>query len=169
MSAVPLHPALVHLPLGIAFVLPLVSLAVTLALWRQWVTPKTWAIVVLLQAVLVGSGVLALRTGEVEEEWVEAVVAERYIEAHEDAAKSFMLAAGASLAVGAAGLLSLGRRRALLGLAGAVTLASFVVAGLGVLAGKPGGELVYVHGAADAYAPSGQAMKAAAPKHHPDD
>ena len=46
--------------------------------------PRSWVAIVLLQALLVGSGVLARETGEDQEERVEEVVAERHIEEHED-------------------------------------------------------------------------------------
>src|SRR5512132_1580764 len=151
MGQVPLHPALVHVPLGLAIVLPLVALGITVAIVRNWLAARSFAIVVLLQAVLCGAGFAALKTGEKEEKRVEAVVPERAIEAHEEAAEAFLTGAGVSLALGALGLFFLRRERAIRWIAAGTTAATLAVAGLAVGVGKPGGELVYVHGAARAY------------------
>ena len=73
----PLHPAMVHLPLALAVLVPGLALLGALAIRLQLVPPRTWVAVLLLQAMLVGSGWLALETGEAQEERVEEVVAER--------------------------------------------------------------------------------------------
>jgi uncharacterized membrane protein len=145
----PLHPAVVHLPIALAVLLPAFALLAALAIRQQAVPPRTWVGVLLLQAVLVGSGWLALETGEEQEDRVEEVVAERYIEDHEEQAERFQLAAGVALAIVAAGLLP--------GVAGGIARGASVVAalavlGAGVQVGHSGGELVYRHGAANAYA-----------------
>lgn len=85
----PLHPALVHLPLGLAAVLPIAALGLALALWRGWLPARAWVGLVVLQAMLVAGGVVALRTGEADEERVERTVGEASIEAHEHAAQRF--------------------------------------------------------------------------------
>jgi uncharacterized membrane protein len=144
----PLHPAVVHLPIALAVLLPALALLGAVTIQRRIVPPRTWLGVLLLQAVLVGSGWLALETGEAQEERVEQVVAERHIEDHEERAERFQLAAGVTLAVLAAGLLP--------GAVGGVARGVSVVATLAVLAagvqvGHSGGELVYRHGAAAAY------------------
>ncbi|HET9752909.1 MAG TPA: hypothetical protein VFP52_08100, partial [Myxococcales bacterium] len=119
-----------------------------------------------------GAGFAALKTGEKEERRVEAVVPGHAIEAHEEAAEAFLTGAGISLALGAAGLFFLRRERALRFIAAGTTAATLAVAGLAVAVGKPGGQLVYVHGAARAY--TGDAASAAdgvpaARDHHDDD
>ena len=144
----PLHPAVVHLPIALAALIPGLALVAALTIHLKGVPPRTWAGVVLLQAILVGSGWLALETGEEEEERVEEVVAERYIEDHEEHAERFQLAAGVGLAIVAAGLVP--------GVAGGIARGVSVAAALAVLAagiqvGHTGGELVYRHGAASAY------------------
>jgi len=147
----PLHPVFVHLPLGLAVVMPLVAGFLLLAWWRDWLPRRSWWIAVGLQALLVAGGVAALQTGEADEEAVERVVSERAIESHEEAAELFVWAAGAVLVLGsAAGLLS---REAPARLLAAGTVAgTLAVLGLGVVTGHRGGELVYVHGAAAATA-----------------
>ncbi len=66
MSSLPLHPALVHLPLGLAFVMPFLAVSLAWALWVRRVPRLTWAIVVALQTVLLAGGLVALRTGEAQ-------------------------------------------------------------------------------------------------------
>ncbi|HET9753918.1 MAG TPA: DUF2231 domain-containing protein, partial [Myxococcales bacterium] len=165
----PLHPALVHIPLGLAVVLPLVALGVTVALARNWLAPRSFAVVVLLQALLLGAGFAALKTGQDEEDRVERVVPERALHAHEEAAERFLVGAGISLAIGAAGLFFLRRERALRWIAAGATAATVAVAALAVGAGKPGGELVYVHGAAGAYAGGAASAADGAPADRRDD
>ncbi len=144
----PLHPAVVHLPIALAVLMPALAVLAAVAIRMKVVPPRTWVAVLLLQAALVGSGWMALETGEEEEERVEEVVAERYIEEHEELAERFQVAAAVALGVVAAGLLP--------GLAGTLARGAAVVATLAVLVagvqvGHSGGELVYRHGAASAY------------------
>jgi uncharacterized membrane protein len=145
----PLHPAVVHLPMALAVLVPLAAVGALLAIGTRFVPPRAWAAVVLLQALLLASGVLALETGEAEEERVEEVVAERFIEAHAEAAERFVWAAGLGLLVMGAGLLG-GRAGRIGRVAGLV--ASLAVLLAGVQVGHLGGALVYEHGAAAAYA-----------------
>src|SRR5690349_1811026 len=122
----PLHPALVHLPMGLALALPLLGLLLTLALWRGLLPSRAWALFVVFQALMVGGGLASLRTGEEEEERVERVVSEKQIEHHEHAGQLFVLAAGVVLVASLGGLFLLRRERALRGLAAGVTAASVV-------------------------------------------
>ncbi len=151
MSTLPLHPALVHVPLGLAFVIPLVALGLTVALWRGRLPRAAFAVLVGLQAILVGAGVVAMQLGERDEDRVERVVPERLIEAHEERAELFVWAAGAVLA--GAGAVLVVPASAATAVAAVVTAATLAVATLGHAAGKAGGELVYRHGAATAFLP----------------
>lgn len=150
MSGLPLHPALVHLPLGLALVMPLVALVLTWALWSRRAPRRTWAIVVALQAVLLAGALTALRTGEAEEDRVEGIVGEAALARHEAAAEQFVWASALTLALAAAALLLKDGRpmRAALVL---TALASVIGTGLALRTGHAGGQLVYVHGAASAY------------------
>jgi uncharacterized membrane protein len=145
----PLHPAVVHLPVALAALIPLGALAALLAIWRGFLPTRAWWAVVLLQALLVGSAWLAVETGEREEERVEEVVAESRIEAHEEAAERFLALAGAGLLVIGAGLLP-HRTGQVARAAGALAAVGVLAAGIQV--GHSGGELVYRHGAARVYA-----------------
>ena len=44
MSSMPLHPALVHLPLGPAFVMPVVAAVFAWALWTGRDARESWAL-----------------------------------------------------------------------------------------------------------------------------
>lgn len=148
----PLHPAVVHFPVVLAVLMPLVILVATVAIRRGFPARQTWGAVLALQLFLVLSSWVAMETGEKEEEKVEEVVAEQAIEAHEEAAELFIILTGVTLLVAGAGLLSGGK-----GEAGryAALVASLVVLGAGARVGHLGGELVYKHGAAQAYVQSG--------------
>ena len=73
------HPKVVHLPMALAVLMPLIAGGVLFAWWRGWLDRRTWVGVVLLQAILVGSAAVAMNTGEKEEDRVEEIVAHRQI------------------------------------------------------------------------------------------
>jgi uncharacterized membrane protein len=143
MNGLPLHPAVVHLPLGLAIVAPLLALGIAIAIRRGALPPRSWLIVVGLQAALFAGGLAALRTGEAEEERGEDRVAESVIERHETLAKRFVWSAGGTLALGAAVLVLRSHPATLMA---ATTLATVVTAGAGLQVGHSGG--VIVHGPA---------------------
>jgi uncharacterized membrane protein len=150
MQSLLFHPKLVHLPMALAILMPLVAFGLWLAWRRGWLPARTWLVATALQAILVGSGVLSLRSGEAEEETVEGIVGEAAIEAHEEAAELFVWASGGVLALmGVAWALS--SRRAGPTIALAASVGTLVVFVLGYRTGQAGGELVYRHGAAQAY------------------
>ena len=150
MSSLPLHPAIVHIPLGLAFILPALALGFGWALWTGRVRSRAWLAIVALQATLLGAGWLALNTGEREEDRVEKVVPSAALHTHEEYAEQFVWGAGATFLLAA--LVPVLRRQRL---ARAVALASvagtFVVAGLAIRVGHAGGQLVYTHNAGAAY------------------
>jgi hypothetical protein len=153
MSTLPLHPALVHVPLGLAFALPPIAAGLAVAIWRGRLPRASFGALVGLQVILVGAGLVAMQLGERDEGRVRHVVAERLVEAHEERAEAFVWAAGAVLA-GAVAVLVVPAGAAP-ALAAAVAAGTLGVAALGVAAGSAGGELVYRHGAAAAYLPPG--------------
>lgn len=171
----PLHPMIVHIPLALALLMPLVAAATLAAWWLGWLPGRrVWLVALVLQGVLVGGALAAIETGEDEEERVEAVVGEAALEAHEEAADRFVIAAGVvfGLALLALALPREGLRKAL---AAATVAGTLVVALLGVNTGKAGGELVYRHGAASVYqqdgaaAPPGAAVERGRESEHEDD
>jgi len=148
----PLHPAVVHFPIVFAVLLPLVALAALLAI-RWGARPLyAWAFPLAISMALTASAWVALETGEAEEDRVEAFVGEAPIHEHEEAAERFLLIAGVMTLVAGLGLTS-----ATVGAAARIvaSVGSVVVLAAGVQVGRAGGELVYEHGAAQAYvAPS---------------
>lgn len=167
MDTLPLHPKLVHLPIALAILIPVIGAAVLLAWWRGRWPRSTWWGVVALQAALLGSGLAARASGETDEERVEKVVAEAAIEEHEEAADVFLIGAAVALAAAIAGgvVRAAGPARAI---AGAAVAATLVVGWLGYRVGAAGGALVYQHGAASAFA-TPAAGGATAPARHDDD
>lgn len=156
MDLVPLHPMLVHLPLALGVLMPVVTAGLLAAWWRGLLPRRAWWGAVLLQGALVLSGVAALRSGEAEEERVEAVVPESAIEAHEDAATGFVVASAVVLVL-AIGVSLLRDEPTARNAAAVVTAGTLAVLYLGFRTGHAGGDLVYEHGAGAAYATEGAA------------
>lgn len=158
--SVPLHPAIVHIPLALAMLVPLGAIVIAALAWRRQPSRALVAVLVVFQGLLVGSGVVAMNAGESDEDRVEAVVPEPAIERHEERAEAFLIAGAAVLGTFAAAW-ALARRpgigRAVLTVAAAGTL---VVGGLALGVGSSGGELVYVHGAGAAFARAASAAPA---------
>ena len=148
----PLHPAIVHFPIVLAVLAPLLAAAALWAIHSGRLPGRSWLGIVLLQVLLVGTAWVATETGEREEDRVERVVAERHIEEHEEAAERFLVLAALVLPLAAAGMLA--------GRVGAINRMLTIVLSLAALgaagsAGHSGGELVYRHGAAAAYTQPG--------------
>lgn len=153
MLPTPLHPAVVHFPIVLALVLPFVLAGAWFAIRRYGVAPaRVWLVAVAFSTALFLATWTAVRTGQAQEEKVEdAIGGERVLHSHEEAAERLFLAAGLLLVITPLGLMAglvgrLGR-----GAAGIASLAAIAVM---VPVGKSGGELVYRHGAARAYAAS---------------
>ena len=144
----PLHPAIVHLPIAIAVLLPAFAIG-ALFFIRRGTRPRTaWGITIVMLVALLFSGWASLKTGEQQEERVEGVVAERSIHTHEEAAEAFLLITAVVLTVSLTGLAP--------GRAGrfgrwAATLGTLAIVGAGWRVGHSGGMLVYRDGAASAY------------------
>lgn len=150
MSEVPLHPAMVHLPLALSILMPFLAFGVLRMIRSHWVTRKAWLMIVFLQALVFASGFAALRTGEHEEHQTVTYVGSERIGAHEQKARSFLWASAATLGIGVVSVFMLtGRFFFVLQLV--LIAGTFVTAGLGVVTGKSGGELVYRFHAGDAY------------------
>lgn len=150
MDSIFFHPKLVHLPIALAVVMPVIFVGLTVAWWRSWLPARTWVLAIGLQAILVASGFAASRSGEAEEDRVESRVPEAALKAHEEAAEGFVLTAAGVLALSVVtGLI--GRKRFGPALAGATAIGSLLVFWMGYKTGQAGGDLVYRHGAAAAY------------------
>lgn len=146
----PIHPAIVHLPIGIMMILPIVTGFMALLYFRDYVAKTSLFVVILLHLLLVGASYAALETGEDQEHKVEKAVAESIIESHEEKAEAFMIGAVVTFVISLALLLPI---------AGTIMkpiLGVLLMGQIGLLilvyrVGHSGGELVYVHGAAQVY------------------
>lgn len=145
----PLHPAIVHFPVVLAFLLPISALV---AIWtiRKGARPtRAWLVPLAIAVALSLSSWVAVQTGENQDERVERVVQEQPLDTHEEAAEAFLTASVVVLLVAAGGLIkgpigTIGRVGATLGAVALVAGAAYV--------GHTGGQLVYRYGAASAYA-----------------
>lgn len=149
---VPIHPLIVHLPLVLTFILPVLILIFAVMIKKQKLHRSGWLIIVGMQLLVVISGYISLETGENEERRVEKVVAKSLIHEHEEAAEIFVGASVVALVL-SIGAFFLRKEKAFavqLGIAAVSLLAAF----LAYRTGKLGGELVYVHGAASVYTDS---------------
>lgn len=144
----PIHPAIVHLPVALAVLLPLMIGGAFLLARRGMAIRSLWIGVAAAAALLAGSAWLAVETGEGQEERVESVVSEGALETHEERANIFL-----ALSAGTLVLSMLGLARDRVGRYGRIAAAAAALALLpaGYFVGHSGGELVYRHGAAQAY------------------
>lgn len=150
MPDLPLHPAIVHLPLGLAFAVPLVAIGIAVAYWRGRLPRAAFGVLFALQLILAASGGAAMLAGEREEHRVERVVGKQVIHDHEERAEAFVWTAAAVAAAGLALLLV--PARAVSAVATVVIAGTIAVGALAVVTGQAGGAIIYRHGGAAAYA-----------------
>jgi len=144
----PLHPAIVHLPMALAVLIPVFAIGSLWAVKRGARPFRAWGIAVALFATLSLSSWAALETGKDADEKVESVVPESAIGIHEEAAEQFLTLSVIVLSIAAIGLFK--------GRVGGVARGAATVGALGLLVagwnvGHSGGALVYQYGAASAY------------------
>ena len=150
MDGLPLHPVLVHVPIGIASVLPMVLVYLLWSQRRGTLPATAWWVGAGLAVVMAGGAFAAMRTGEAEEDRVEQVVPKRAIHAHEEAAEAFLAAAAATAGLAVLGALVKAAKPSL-ALRSLALAASVAALALCVRAGHAGGLLVYEHDASAAY------------------
>src|SRR5512134_3910744 len=104
MLPTPLHPAIVHFPIVFMLLLPVV---VGVVLWRlhDGARRRAWGLVIGTAVLVSASALVALKTGQAEEDTVETVVAEAPIHEHEEAAERFLLVSWIVLGVAVVGAL----------------------------------------------------------------
>src|SRR5512140_891657 len=153
VDAMPLHPAVIHLPLGLAVILPLIVGAMAYALWREEIPRKAWALALALQGILVATVWAGMRAGAADLQKVQILVPAAQLQAHEAAAQALFAGSLVALLVYAAVFAFnsvVARRTATI----AAAVASVAVACLALWVGRAGGSLVYTYGAAEAHAPA---------------
>lgn len=145
MPELPLHPAIVHIPVGLAVAMPFLAIALAVAVWKGTLPRRTLAIVVGLQLLLAGGALAAGQTGDAAEDAAERVAPRDAIHDHEEAGERVVWSSFAVLALSAAAAFVPTRRVALL--AALTAAGTVVVAGFALDAGRKGGDLVFRHGA----------------------
>lgn len=148
----PLHPAIVHFPVVLAFLLPISAFVAIWTIRKGTRATRAWMVPLAIAAGLSLSSWVAVETGESQGERVERVVQEQPLDTHEEAAEAFLTGSVVVLLIAAAGLIkgpigSIGRIGATVGAVALVAGAAYV--------GHTGGKLVYRYGAASAYATPG--------------
>ena len=149
-QSLPLHPAVVHFPIALGILAPLVTLCVWIAIRRNGLTRRAWLIVMGIHLLTVGSGVISMKLGERDEDQVEKVVGKAAIHEHEEAAEAFVWTSGATLALSGVTFFVPGGTLLVIGRA-LTSVGSLIASGLVLNAGHSGGVLVYEKGAAQAY------------------
>ncbi|HUM13179.1 MAG TPA: hypothetical protein VLT82_19685 [Myxococcaceae bacterium] len=143
MNTLPLHPAVVHVPLGLALVMPLLLGVMVWAIATDRLPGRAWLLALVLQGLILAAAAVALRTGEQDEERFEARTGEAGIAAHERAARAFTGTAAGTFAAAVVALALRHRRRPFV-LAGATSVVLSVgMLALGIQAGHRGGALVH--------------------------
>ena len=146
---VPLHPQIVHFPLALAVLVPLIALVVMIFIRKQKFSAHVWILVAGLQVLTTATGYLAMETGEDEESVVEKKVGKSPLHTHEERAEMFVALTVAASALAIATVLV--KPAAQFYLMIASFIAMLVQSGLAWRTGASGGELVYIHQASTAY------------------
>jgi hypothetical protein len=156
------------MPMALAMLVPVFVIGVMVAVKRGASMRKGWSLIVALMAVFTVSSVIAVETGEDEEEVVEDVVDHDIIHEHEEAGERLRNLAVLTFALSMVGLANGKVGAAFRGVSAGMVFV-LAVAAYGV--GKSGGELVYDHGAANAYmeTPAGPSPSTIAEPEHEDD
>lgn len=136
----PLHPAVVHFPIVLMFILPVAALGALWAIRRGAPQRLAWAVPLLVAAALAGSSWVAVETGEQQEERAEDAVGERVLNTHEEAAERFLALSTVMLVITAAGFAG-GTAGRVLRITGATAAVALIGAGYQV--GHSGGRIVY--------------------------
>jgi uncharacterized membrane protein len=145
----PFHPSIAHLPLALTVVLPFLIMTFAFFIKGNKMSSQAWLMIIGLQLTATISGYVALESGEDEEKVVEKVVDRKIIHEHEEAAEVFVGFTVLALVISIATYFLQKEKQFYLQLV--VSGLSFIAAYLAYNTGKLGGDLVYQHGAAQAY------------------
>lgn len=145
----PLHPAIVHFPIAMAFLVPLLIVVFAFMLKKNKMAPTAWLIIIGLQFILTASGYISLETGETEETPVGKVLSKQLIHAHEEASEVFVGMTVLALALSVAVYFM--RKELQFRLHMGIFIISLLGGFLAYRTAALGGELVYKHGATQAY------------------
>ena len=146
----PIHPKIVHFPIALSMILPLLGGILTLAWWRGWLPRRVWLIVMILHGALTISAFVAMQTGETDERTAKNAVSIDLIRAHESSAELFLWSTVGALFLALIATVAEKEQEALRFAIGTVLFASLSLY-LAIDVGHQGGQLVYKHGAARAF------------------
>jgi uncharacterized membrane protein len=149
-SMVPFHPIIVHFPIALTFILPLLMLVFIFMIKKNKMSHYAWLIIIGLQIATSISGYVAMNAGENEEDQVEKVVSKKIIGEHEEAAEVFVGSTVILLVLSIAAFFL--KKELQFPVTLGICVLSLVSCFLAYKAGESGGELVYKYGAARAYA-----------------
>ncbi|PIP93815.1 MAG: hypothetical protein COW00_04465 [Bdellovibrio sp. CG12_big_fil_rev_8_21_14_0_65_39_13] len=145
MDNLPLHPAIVHLPLGLIIFAPILSL-LFLFYFKDLVNFKrNWLIVVFLHLFVMGGALVAKKTGEIEEERVEKIIGHHEIHEHEEKAEFFIVLSIVFFLVSGA-VLAPNKTAVRKGLQYTLLLGQLGLIAVGINVGHSGGEMVFSQG-----------------------
>jgi len=153
MDNLPLHPILVHFPIALGLLAPVILLLVWLGIHKwNWPT-RTWSLIPLIYIVLLATSLGAVKTGEIDEEKVEPYLTYGAIEEHEEMGEKIPWVFAALLVLSTTPFLFRSRKKLLMATTLVFSIASIAPI---VVTGHTGGELVYKKGAANAHLPTQQ-------------
>ena len=145
MLETPLHSALVHVPLGLTVLAPIILTG--LFLYRKAeMAKKTWIFIILTQFIGAESAILAKEYAEQDEHIVESAISEQIIEEDEERAETFTSALIATLAISILAFF-IKKENYSFYFFSLTLFFQILVVGLGHQVGSSGGELVYKYGA----------------------
>ena len=136
----PLHPAIVHFPIVFMILLPLVVLVAWWTIRRGAPVQRAWIFPAAVAIALAGSALVAVRSGEGDEDRAEDVVGEQVLDDHESAAERFLILSGGVAVLMLAGFLR-GRVGQSARVLGGIAALGLILAGYRV--GHSGGRIVY--------------------------
>lgn len=146
---VPLHPFLAHIPLTLALFMPIILWVSVYLIAKEKVSTKAWWASVAVQVVIVASAYIALSSGEGEEDIVVQFVPKKIIGQHENMAEVF---SGLSvILLGVMMVINFVQEKVAKYFRIIAAVFSIIPLGVGLYAGRLGGQIAYAHGGAEAY------------------
>jgi hypothetical protein len=141
----PLHPAIVHIPLVLCGLVPIVAGFLAWQAWRGRGSRRAWLVAIALQLVIVITAYVAADAGSDDAHVISGAVPRDAIHEHAQAAGWFEWANDATLALLVAAAALRDKRSAIAGFA--ATAAAAVTVAMAFRVGHLGGKIVFEHDA----------------------
>lgn len=151
MNNLPLHPILVHFPIALGLLAPLLIFIIWIGIYKwNWQT-TTWSLIPLVYMILFACSLGAVKTGEMDEEKVEAYISHEVIEEHEEIGEKIPWIFAGLWCLSVTPFFIRSRKKMLM----TITMVCSVISVAPIIVtGHSGGELVYKYGAARAHIPA---------------